>query len=144
MSWSWITAGTTGELIDGRLGMWTSRSGSRILLAMQLGFFMMPLHPPGSDYTQGLDNDLEQILTVDLDLTKADPDMPDSEVTPEYLVDNVWIVGSPDDVTEKLQQLHNDVGGFGALLAMDHEWDPKEEWLHSMKLLKEEVLPRLP
>ena len=79
-----------------------------------------------------------------LDLTKADPDMPDSEVTPEYLVDNVWIVGSPDDVTEKLQQLHNDVGGFGVLLAMAHEWDPKEEWLHSMKLLKEEVLPRLP
>ena len=78
-----------------------------------------------------------------LDLMKIDPDMPDSEVTPEYLIDNVWVVGSPDDVTEQLQQLYQDVGGFGVLLAMGHEWEPKEAWLNSMKLLKEEVLPRL-
>ena len=78
-----------------------------------------------------------------LDLMKTDPDMPDSDVTPEYLLDNIWIVGSPDDVTEQLQQLHEDVGGFGVLLAMGHEWEPKQPWLDSMKLLKEEVLPRL-
>jgi len=48
-----------------------------------------------------------------IDLFKVDPDMPDSHVTPEYLVDNIWIVGSPDDVTEKLQTLYDDVGGFG-------------------------------
>ena len=76
-------------------------------------------------------------------LMKNDPDMPDSDITPEYLIDNVWIVGSPDDVAEKLQQLDQDVGGFGVLMAMGHEWDPKEHWLHSMRLLKEEVLPRL-
>jgi len=32
---------------------------------VQLGFFTMPLHPPGTDYTQSLDNDLEQIITLD-------------------------------------------------------------------------------
>ncbi len=32
---------------------------------MELGFFTMPLHPPGTDYTQGLDADLEQIVTLD-------------------------------------------------------------------------------
>ena len=79
-----------------------------------------------------------------LDLLKTDLDMPDWQVTPEYLVDNIWVVGSPDDVTAKLQRLHSDVGGFGGLLVMGHEWDPKAEWIHSMKLLKEEVLPRLP
>ena len=78
-----------------------------------------------------------------LDLMKTDPDMPDSDVTLEYLMDNVWLVGSPDDVAEQLEQLHEDLGGFGVLLAMGHEWEPKQQWLNSMKLLKEEVLPRL-
>ncbi len=78
-----------------------------------------------------------------LDLMKADPDMPDSDVTLEYLADEVWVVGSPDHVTEKLQKLYDDVGGFGVLLALGHEWEPKEAWFNSMKLLKEEVLPRL-
>ena len=69
--------------------------------------------------------------------------MPDADVTLEYLMDNVWIVGSPDEVTEKLQELHHDVGGFGVLLAMGHEWNPKEQWVKSITLLKNEVLPRL-
>ena len=60
-----------------------------------------------------------------LSLFKTDSDIPDEAITPEYLVDNVWIVGSPDDVTEKLRQMHKDVGGFGVLLAMGHEWDPE-------------------
>lgn len=78
-----------------------------------------------------------------LDLMKTDPDMPDSDVTLEYLMDNVWIVGGPDDVAEQLEQLYDDLGGFGVLLAMGHEWEPKQRWLNSMKLLKEEVLPSL-
>ena len=79
-----------------------------------------------------------------LDLMKIDPDMPDSDVTVDYILDNIWIVGSPDDVVTQLQELHEEVGGFGVLLAMGHEWEPREPWLHSMKLLKDEVLPRLP
>jgi alkanesulfonate monooxygenase SsuD/methylene tetrahydromethanopterin reductase-like flavin-dependent oxidoreductase (luciferase family) len=79
-----------------------------------------------------------------IDLFKVDPDMPDSDVTAEYLVDNIWIVGSPDEVTEKLQTLYDDVGGFGVLLAMGHEWQPEEQWVNSMTMLAQEVLPRLP
>ena len=78
-----------------------------------------------------------------LSLMKEDPDMPDSEVTPEYLVDNIWVVGSPDDVTEKLRRLYNDVGGFGVLLAMGHEWQPRDKWVNSMTVLAKEVMPRL-
>ena len=77
-----------------------------------------------------------------LHLMKNSPDMPDADVTLEYLLDNVWIVGSVDDVTEKLLRLYHDVGGFGVLLVMGHEWDPKPDWHHSMTLLKHEVLPR--
>lgn len=78
-----------------------------------------------------------------LDLMKSDPNMPDSAVTLEYLADEIWVVGSPEHVIEKLQQLYDDVGGFGVLLALGHEWEPKEAWLNSMRLLKEEVLPQL-
>ena len=78
-----------------------------------------------------------------LSLFKVDPDMPDSDVTVEYLVDNIWIVGSPDEVADKLRRLHRDVGGFGVLLAMGHEWQPKEKWVNSMTLLAKEVMPRL-
>jgi alkanesulfonate monooxygenase SsuD/methylene tetrahydromethanopterin reductase-like flavin-dependent oxidoreductase (luciferase family) len=58
-------------------------------------------------------------------------------------VDNVWIVGSPDDVTEKLHQMYRDVGGFGVLLAMGHEWQPEDKWVSSMTRLAQEVMPRL-
>ena len=78
-----------------------------------------------------------------LGLLKVDPDMPDAEVTPDYLVDHIWIVGSPDEVTQKLRGLYEDVGGFGVLLAMAHEWQPKEKWRHAMTLLAHEVMPKL-
>ena len=32
---------------------------------MEYGYFTMPLHPPETDYTQGLDEDLEQIVVLD-------------------------------------------------------------------------------
>jgi len=78
-----------------------------------------------------------------LDLLKNDPYMPDSDVTIDYLIDNVWIIGSPDEVADKLRGLYGDVGGFGVLLAMGHEWDPREAWVRSMTLLADEVMPRL-
>jgi alkanesulfonate monooxygenase SsuD/methylene tetrahydromethanopterin reductase-like flavin-dependent oxidoreductase (luciferase family) len=78
-----------------------------------------------------------------LNLLKLDPNMPDADVTPEYLVDNVWIVGSPDAVANKLRHLYHDVGGFGVLLAMAHEWQPRDKWTRSMTLLGKEVMPRL-
>ena len=78
-----------------------------------------------------------------LGLLKTDPNMADSEVTPEYLVDNIWVVGSPDEVADKLRRLHHDVGGFGVLLAMAHEWQPKERWQRSMTLLARDVMTQL-
>ena len=79
-----------------------------------------------------------------LSLFKTDPDMPDSDVDVEYLVDNVFVVGSVDEVTQKLGQMYDDVGGFGVLLAMGHEWQPYDKWERSMELLAREVVPRLP
>ena len=78
-----------------------------------------------------------------LALTKVDPDMPDDRVTLEYLLDNIWIVGDPDEVTQKLQKLKREVGGFGGLLLIGHEWQPHESWLHSMTMFHDRVLPNL-
>ena len=78
-----------------------------------------------------------------LNLMKQDPNMPDSDVTPEYIVDNIWVVGSADEVAEKLSDMNEAVGGFGVLLAMGHEWEPRERWLNSMAVLAEEVIPKL-
>lgn len=78
-----------------------------------------------------------------VELAKADPAMPDSGFTPEYALDNLWIVGSPEEVAAKIRKLYADVGGFGGLLAMGHEWRPRTKWVRSMRLLAEEVAPRL-
>ena len=78
-----------------------------------------------------------------LDQMKTNTDMPDSDVTTEYLLDNIWIVGSPGDVAAKLRRLYQEAGGFGVLLAMGHEWQPRDMWLRSMTLLAEEVIPQL-
>ena len=78
-----------------------------------------------------------------LGLMKTDSGMADSEVTPEYLVDNIWVVGSPDEVAAKLRRLHHDVGGFGVLLAMAHEWQPEDRWQRSMTLLAGDVMSQL-
>jgi alkanesulfonate monooxygenase SsuD/methylene tetrahydromethanopterin reductase-like flavin-dependent oxidoreductase (luciferase family) len=78
-----------------------------------------------------------------LHLPKVDPAMPDDEVTVEYLCDHIWLVGDPETVAEKLARLARDVGGFGWLLVIAHEWAPRDGWVRSMRLLHDEVLPRL-
>jgi alkanesulfonate monooxygenase SsuD/methylene tetrahydromethanopterin reductase-like flavin-dependent oxidoreductase (luciferase family) len=75
---------------------------------------------------------------------KHDQSVPDSDVTVEYLADNVWAVGSPRTVAEKLAKLRDKVGDFGTLLHVgyDHleEMTPYRE---SLSALKTEVLPKL-
>jgi alkanesulfonate monooxygenase SsuD/methylene tetrahydromethanopterin reductase-like flavin-dependent oxidoreductase (luciferase family) len=79
-----------------------------------------------------------------LDILKVDPAMPDSEVTLDYLLEHIWIVGSPDTVTARLAALHEEVGGFGTLLVIAHEGRPRTAWERSMTLLRHRVQQRLP
>jgi len=75
---------------------------------------------------------------------KVDPEMSDDDVTVDYLLDNVWIVGDPPTVTAKLQHLYSDLGGFGTLIMLAYDWEPTEVGARSMELLAKEVLPNLP
>lgn len=77
-----------------------------------------------------------------LDLYKVDPETPDEALTAEYMVDNIWIVGSPDTVTEKLRKLYGDVGGFGSVLQIAYDWD-WDQWTRNMNLFAHEVMPNL-
>jgi len=75
---------------------------------------------------------------------KSDPSEPDSILDVEYLVDRNWLVGSPATVTEKLQQLQHDTGGFGALLVVLYDFSGEQErWEESLRLLVEEVAPKV-
>ena len=79
-----------------------------------------------------------------LQYLKHDPSVPDSDVTPEYCAKHNWIIGSPATVTEKIQRVHDEVGGFGHLLVFgfDYVEDP-EAWRRSLELLAKEVLPKV-
>jgi alkanesulfonate monooxygenase SsuD/methylene tetrahydromethanopterin reductase-like flavin-dependent oxidoreductase (luciferase family) len=77
-------------------------------------------------------------------LIKHDTTVPDEAVNLEYLMEHVWLVGSPETVARKIRGLYKASGGFGVLLAMvlDHSGDQRG-WERAMRLLAEEVMPRV-
>ena len=78
-----------------------------------------------------------------LEPLKLDPSMTDEAVNVDYMMDHVWIVGNPQECADKIRTFYNDVGGFGTLLIAAR--DPDDYWLaqRSIRLLMEEVGPRL-
>ena len=97
--------------------------------------------PIAAAYTNYMFNVLQSLGVVDL--YKSDPDMPDEALTAEYVCDNIWVVGSPDTVAEKLETLYNDVGGFGTVLQIQYTYEPFQEWKDNMELLAKQVMPQL-
>jgi alkanesulfonate monooxygenase SsuD/methylene tetrahydromethanopterin reductase-like flavin-dependent oxidoreductase (luciferase family) len=69
---------------------------------------------------------------------------PVDDVTVELLAREVWLVGSPETVTQRLQQQYDEAGGWGVLnvQAWDYSDNP-EAWHQCMKLLATEVVPQL-
>ena len=79
-----------------------------------------------------------------LHITKHDPDVPDEEVTPEYLIRNLCIIGDVPSCVDQLQGLWETTGGFDTLLMIAHDWDDRPLWERSMDLLANQVVPQLP
>lgn len=75
---------------------------------------------------------------------KHDPSVPDADVTPDYCARHNWLVGSPSTVVERLEQVYEEVGGFGTILlfCFDYREQP-DAWHDSMEMLAKEVLPRV-
>jgi alkanesulfonate monooxygenase SsuD/methylene tetrahydromethanopterin reductase-like flavin-dependent oxidoreductase (luciferase family) len=80
---------------------------------------------------QGLIHDPDNVSMEDVDL--------------DYLAEHVWLVGSPETVTEKLQSWCDELGGpFGTLIVYSHDYiDNPEPWEQSMHLLANEVAPKI-
>jgi len=84
-----------------------------------------------------------RIGTAQMASTKLEPSMPDDAVTVDYLMENVWIVGDPSECAEKIHQLYEESGGFGALLSITTDSDDAG-WDHeSLRLLMQDVAPRV-
>ncbi|WP_372012888.1 LLM class flavin-dependent oxidoreductase [Tistrella mobilis] len=66
-----------------------------------------------------------------LGLMKHHPDVPDSDVTVEYVAKHCWITGSPETVADRIAEMQELSGGFGTLHVMcfDHldELEPTRE-----------------
>ena len=81
--------------------------------------------------------------TWQMSAAKMDPDMPDEAVDVDYMMENVWIVGDPAEVEDKIRALYETVGGFGTLLSVTADSDDAS-WDHeSLRLLAEDVGPRI-
>lgn len=79
-----------------------------------------------------------------LDAFKHSPEVADEDVTAEYLADTSWFIGTPDTVAKRIMELHDGVGGFGTLLMIVADYaDDRDAWMKSMRLLTEEVMPRV-
>ncbi|MBX9605815.1 MAG: LLM class flavin-dependent oxidoreductase [Gammaproteobacteria bacterium] len=78
-----------------------------------------------------------------LSVFKHDPSVPDSDVTPEYLCEHSWLVGSPKTVASKLAEMEHEAGGFGTLLVINFDFlDEYSSWSASQQALMEEVMPQ--
>jgi len=75
---------------------------------------------------------------------KHHPDVPDSDVTVDYCAKRNWLIGSPKTVAEKLEQIYEDVGGFGQLCVFGFDYlENPGAWHNSLRLIQEEVMPRV-
>ena len=75
---------------------------------------------------------------------KHDESVATEDVDLEYMLEHLWLVGSPDTVARKIRELYESSGGFGVLLgmALDHSGD-QSGWERSMRLLAQEVMPQV-
>jgi len=76
-------------------------------------------------------------------LFKHDPSVPDAALTDEYLVSQLLIAGTVNEVVEKLHAFSEQVGPFGRLLYCGHDWADAKAMRRSMELMAEKVLPQL-
>lgn len=75
---------------------------------------------------------------------KHDESVATEDIDLDYMLEHLWLVGSPDTVARKIRNLYEAAGGFGVLLTMVLDnTDDREGWYRSMRLLMEEVLPQV-
>ena len=74
---------------------------------------------------------------------KPTESMTDDELTVPHMLEMMVISGSPRTVLDRLVALVDEIGWFGTLLVTHKDWDNPALHRRSMRLISEEVLPRL-
>jgi alkanesulfonate monooxygenase SsuD/methylene tetrahydromethanopterin reductase-like flavin-dependent oxidoreductase (luciferase family) len=74
---------------------------------------------------------------------KPDADMPDSEVTTDYMLDRLVIAGTPAQVVEQLLAFREEIGPFGMLVYCGVDWVDPSLARRSLELMAAEVLPAI-
>ena len=78
-----------------------------------------------------------------LNLFKEDQNMPDDEVTLDYVLDRLIIHGDPQSVADQILELRETTGPFKHLVYAGHDWTDYDLGRDSMILMAEKVLPIL-
>ena len=77
-------------------------------------------------------------------LFKHDPSVPEEALTDEYLLSQMLICGTPNEVADRLAAFREQVGPFGRLLYCGHDWSADAKAMRrSMELMAGKVLPQL-
>jgi alkanesulfonate monooxygenase SsuD/methylene tetrahydromethanopterin reductase-like flavin-dependent oxidoreductase (luciferase family) len=70
-------------------------------------------------------------------------DQPDSEITLDYVLDNLVIYGTVNKVVDRILALREEVGHFGELVYAGMDWVDPALTKRSMELMATEVMPRV-
>jgi alkanesulfonate monooxygenase SsuD/methylene tetrahydromethanopterin reductase-like flavin-dependent oxidoreductase (luciferase family) len=75
---------------------------------------------------------------------KHDEKVGDDEVDVDYLIDHLFLVGSPETVARRLFEVDSALGGFGTVVLNAYDWgDDSGPYRRSMELFAREVIPRV-
>lgn len=97
-------------------------------------------------------NSLGRCLEYILELTRRGPgvgmwkrndEQADEDCNLDYFMEEVVIAGDPDHVASQINDLRKEVGEFGTLVMVAHDWDNREAWLRSLELFSTEVIPQI-
>ncbi len=78
-----------------------------------------------------------------VDMWKPFEDMSDDDINMDYFMEQIIIAGSPDTVTRELLDLRQQVGEFGNIVLVAHDWDNKQKWMTTYEMFANEVLPAI-
>lgn len=99
---------------------------------------------PNSPYVQYYSSLLAKLASGGrLNLFKDDQDMPDEDVTLDYVLDRLVIHGDPSSVADQVLAFRETTGPFGHLVYAGHDWADYDLGRQSMTLMAEEVMPKI-
>ena len=71
-----------------------------------------------------------------------DYDGPIENIVDDKVEKGVWVVGTPDDLIAKINELEKESGGIGGIMFQVTEWGTREQVLHSYELIARYVIPQ--